>query len=111
DTKPRNGQTVALNLWRNPVTAFESLAIAQQLLQTEPPDLLEGQGAQSIEVAGEKAGEAVSMPWAILKKSPRWILPCAFAQPELIRVALHLDAGKLMLPGNKRAKTLPLAAL
>jgi N-6 DNA Methylase len=111
DTKPRTDLTVALNLWRNPRTAFESLAIAQTLLRTEPPDVVNGQGALEVEVSGYKAGEAISMPWLNLKKMREWILPCAFAQSDLVRVAYGLEQGKLILPGQRRGKTLVLRAL
>jgi len=105
-TSGGNGVTVSVNLWRNPETAFEALAIARSLNQGSPPDLATGQGALRVGVGEDKMGEAVSMPWTDLRDRYAWLLPCAFAQSDLVRVAMSLIAGRVWLPG--RSQTWPV---
>lgn len=93
------GPVVCLNLWRNPRTAVEALNIVYTLMQGEPPDLAAGQGALEVRIGTAKAGEALSLPWLDLRDRPVWILPCAFAQADLVRAAYHLLRGYLYLPG------------
>jgi hypothetical protein len=96
----QNGETVALNLWRNPTTAFDALAVAQALIKNTPPALIDSQGALDVTIGKEKIGEAVRISWPKLKNRSSWLLPCAFAQSDLIRAALHLVDGQLWLPGH-----------
>lgn len=103
--------TVAVNLRRNPTSSFESLAVAQQVLEREPPSIEHGQGALNISVGETEAGQAVSVPWADLAEAPMWMLPCAFAQADLIRVAFHLGRRRLWLPGFGRVGKVPLCEL
>ena len=58
----RRDHVVALNLWRNPSTGFEALAIAHSLTQNEPPKIGSGQGCIEISIGKEKVGEAISFP-------------------------------------------------
>ena len=102
---------VALNLWRNPITSFEALAIAHELQRNTPPDLISGQGAAEICIGDQKIGEAIALPWNELKAQPHWLLPCAFAQADLIRAAYYLAKGKLWLPGRKTTHRVPLCPL
>jgi hypothetical protein len=103
-------QVVAINLWRNPTTTFEALAIHSAV-----PDYVPGvegaQGALQIKIGEEKVGEATSMRWKELRGRYLWILPVAFAQSELIRVAGHLLQEELRLPGKKDLNKLPLCRL
>jgi len=108
DDEPR---VIAINLWRYPPTSFEALAIAFDTLRHSAPDLLDGQGAHEYTVGNEKYGEAIAFPWRLLKQRSDWMLPCAFAQSDLIRAAYHLAAGKLWLPGQKARKKVPLIPL
>ena len=54
--------TIAVNLWRNPTTAFEALAITHEILIDEAPNL-NGQGANELKLGGQKVGEAIAYPW------------------------------------------------
>jgi len=104
-------QVTAVNLWRNPTTPFEALAIARALCQDGAPDLESGQGALDLMLGEQKLGEAVSMPWADLKRQESWLLPCAFAQSDLARVACHLSQGRLWLPGHGTCRHVALSKL
>lgn len=100
-----------VNLWRNPSTTFEALAIAQELLTGNAPDMVRGQGALAVSVGNEKVGEAISVDWDFLKNRESWMLPVAFAQNELTRAAYHLEEGKLWLPGYGHVSQLPIVPL
>ena len=101
---------VGVNLWRNPTTSFEALAIAQTLITQPAPDLL-GQGALELAIGTQKVGEAISISANQLQAQETWLLPCAFAQADLIRAAYHLASGKLWLPAQGVVKSLPLCPL
>ncbi|KPL13092.1 hypothetical protein AMJ85_00355 [candidate division BRC1 bacterium SM23_51] len=106
-----NTNVVAVNLWRNPSTAFDALAIAHALRGNEAPDIVTGQGAQEISIGQEKIAEAVRIPWNDLRSRYSWLLPCAFAQSDLIRAAYHLAEGNLWLPGYGEVGQVPLCPL
>lgn len=106
-----DARVVAVNLWRNPSTSFEALAMARSAMQAQPPDVETGQGAQAIGVGSEKMGEAVSMSWQHLRDSQSWMLPCAFAQSDLIRAAFHLVKGGVWIPGRPSMHSLPVCRL
>jgi len=89
--------TICLNLWRNPSTSFEALSIAQSVTEAQIPDLLSSQGSTDVSIGDAKVGEAVSIPWSDMRKR-MWILPCAFAQSDLTRVAYKMTDGELWLP-------------
>lgn len=103
--------TVILNLWRNPATNFDALAVCQDLKTKTAPDISTGQGALEVSVGKEKFGEAISYPWEELKAWGSWIMPCAFAQSELLRVAYQLIRGQLYLPGYGQRGTVALCPL
>jgi hypothetical protein len=103
--------TVALNLWRNPATSFDSLAVFQDLKTQIPPNIPTGQGALEVFVGNEKFGEAISYPWEDLKVWSSWIMPCAFAQSELLRVAYNLIRGQIYLPGYGQVGEVALCPL
>ena len=102
--------TVCVNLWRNPSNSIESLAIASQLTQVSPPNVLEGQGALELTMGKTKIGEAISIPQSLLTTN-LWHFGCAFAQAELIRTLLHLLEGNLYLPGSGIGGTIPMRLL
>ena len=104
------GKVTCVGLWKNPATSFESLSIAQTLTEKEVPDIKDGQGALEIKIGELKVGEAVSIPWKELRDGS-WILPCAFAQSDLTRVAYHLLKGTVWLPGTGATGNLPLCRL
>jgi hypothetical protein len=89
---------ICVNLWRNPRTVFESLGVADSLVRNPVPGIETSQGALEITVGDTKFGEATSVSWNLLKQR-LWILPCAFAQADLVRAVHHLLEGILYLPG------------
>ena len=99
-----------LNLWHNPRTSFESLNIAKELTHDSSPMLSE-QGALNISAGRNKYGESIAFSWSELKGMFIWMLPCSFAQSDLIRTAYHLMKGKLWFPGIKKQGTLTLCPL
>ncbi len=104
-------RVTAVNLWRNPTTAFEALAVARALEGDGAPDIAAGQGALGIFLGNEKFGEAVALPWDEMKNWDLWMLPFAFAQSDLIRVAYHLRHGTLWLPGYGQVGEMSLCPL
>lgn len=107
--------TVVLNLWRNPDTAFEALAIYHTLKNKPAPPGPQGQGALEFSLdrssGNEKLGEALAFPWQEIRSWPAWMLPCAFAQSDLIRAAYFITKGELWLPGRKGFAPVPLRPL
>lgn len=109
---PANHKTVVINLWRNPTTALEALSLAFSLAKGNPPDLVNGQGALSVMLNDEKAGEMLTYDWKEMQQD--WFLPCSFAQSDLTRTAFHLIKGQLWLPGfglQDKVKLCPLSDL
>jgi hypothetical protein len=103
-----NKSTVIINLWRNPDTAFEALSIYHTLQNQAAPPGVRGQGAMEFPLGKEKLGEALSFPWQEMQQWHEWILPCAFAQSDLVRAAYFLSKGELWLPGMKEKFPVPL---
>lgn len=101
--------TVFVNLWKNPTTVVEALSISHSLGEASPPDIATNQGAHEIMLGDVKFGEAVTMPWADIQ-DVSWMLPCAFAQSNLLRVANYLSKGKLYMPGVFSPHEIPLCA-
>ncbi len=94
---PADHQVVVVNLWRNPTTALEALAVAASLAKGVVPKLASGQGALNIPLDGHKGGEAIAYDWTDMQVD--WFLPTAFAQSDLTRAAHHLLRGDVWLPG------------
>jgi hypothetical protein len=110
ETLKESTNVTCVNLWKNPSTSFESLAIAQLLNENKAPDIEQGQGALNLNLGQIKFGEAVSIPWQELKNNI-WMLPSAFAQSDLIRAAHELLKGKIWLPGSNATGNIPLCPL
>ena len=106
-----SARVVCVNLWRNPTSAFEALAVARALVDADPPDLVEGQGSANVEIGRERMAEVVSVSWGGLREAYSWLLPCAFAQTELTRFAAKLLAGSVSIPGYRDSTALPLRPL
>jgi hypothetical protein len=103
-------RVTCVNLWRNPRTAVEALQIAQEIERGTSPDVETGQGALELRSLGGKAGEGVAVRWATIRES-EWLLPCAFAQSDLVRTAFALRGGALVLPGLPTASSIPICKL
>jgi len=104
-------KVTAVNLWKNPTTSFEALAIANEVAKSRPPDITEGQGAHEIFIGKSKVGEALTINWQQLRPQDIWSIPSAFAQSDLIRVGIHLVSGQMWLPGRGIVSKLRLCAL
>jgi hypothetical protein len=105
-----DGQVVALNLWRNPTTAFEALAIFNAIRSTEPHQTIE-ESSTPIVVGEKKVGEAVAIPWGKVKDRYLWLGPTAFAQPDLVVSATELMDGYLQVPGESAKKRVALTTI
>lgn len=99
-----------VNLWRNPRTVFEALSVAHTLRSSDVPNVATGQGAADVRVGARKVGEAIAIDWGDIREGS-WLLPCAFAQSELVRVAHRLADGELYVPGSNASPPVPLTRL
>lgn len=111
DKNNLDDQIIAVNLWKNPRTSFEAQAIGQMLANNEPPDIASGQGSLRLEIEKENYGEAIALKKSALGEGKEWILPCSFAQSDLIRSVFHLASGVLWLPGQGEVNRVPLCVL
>lgn len=92
---PVNDKTVFVNLWHNPTKALDALFIAEALRKEKdlPDPLVAQRGshpALTLWVGDENFGEAYAMDWDKIRSLPHWLLPCAFAQVELIQTLMRL---------------------
>ena len=94
-----NNQVVILNLRKNPKTSFESLAIADSIIRKDIPNIINDKSSLEITLGSNVIGEVFTIKSDFFKGKSKWILPCAFAQSELIRIAFHLQNGELCFPG------------
>jgi len=74
-------------------------------------DFPQGQGALELFLGKEKTAEILTYSWQGFKQWTSWLLPCAFAQSDLIRAAYHLLQGRLWLPGFGIKGQFPIAPL
>lgn len=105
-----DGHVVALNLWRNPTTAFEALAIFN-VVRAIPTSEIPEDSSASIMVGDNKVGELVAIPWSKLRDRYLWMGPAAFAQPELVLLATELMDGYFSIPGESTRKKVALTTL
>ncbi len=107
-----NVMLTCINLWRNPDTSFDALTVYFGLQNNVlPRPIPEGQGALELSVGKEKIAEILTIRWEECKNWSNWLLPCAFAQSDLVRTAYHLLHGHLWLPGFGVRGQVPLAPL
>ena len=90
--------TVFVNLWRQPRSSVEALAILRELRVKHPADLERTSGTCEIKTDGQKFGEASKVSLE-KNKGLSWALPAAFAQTDLCRMAFNLSKGRIFLPG------------
>ena len=102
-----------LNLWRNPESTAEAIALADSVAHAAPPlvsrDRAIDHGTCEIIVGDVKWGEMLSIPLAETRGHP-W-LGCAFAQTDLVRTNWLLHTGKLSVPGAASAVDIPICPL
>lgn len=100
--------TYYINLWQQPQAYVESLSLSN-LIEGAPAANLDGPGVADLRTDGRKYGE-------IIRARPQeedlpWVLPAAFAQTELARVAYYLHDGVLYVPGEGEIGDIPMADL
>jgi hypothetical protein len=103
-------RVTCVNFSRQPRTAIEALSVAAALTGSPAPDVNSGLGCLRIAIGDKKLGEAISVPWSLLKTTS-WNFPCAFAQSELVRIYYQLLQGNLNLPGRGKVAEIKLAPL
>ncbi|HUT55788.1 MAG TPA: hypothetical protein VM658_20525 [bacterium] len=105
--------TVFINLWRNTRSPADAIAIGREILDCSPAVMGEAgapeHGIESILLGDVKFAEVTAISWKELKNGP-W-LGAAFAQTPLLRAAWLLRQGKLVLPGEAKARKIPMCPL
>jgi hypothetical protein len=91
-----------INLWQNPTSSAQALAIAEVVARGAPAPLeRDGQpfpGITQVTVGSDKYGESIEIPWDQVRSRP-WLGAC-FAQTELVRAVWFIRSGRLFLPGR-----------
>jgi hypothetical protein len=103
-------KTTYVNIWKQPATPVEGLAIAQKVLARPIPPLEMGSSCLEISVGDAKYGEAYTVDWSLVK-GRLWSWPCTFAQIALNRVLYSLLESHLRLPHSSESYALPLVSL
>ncbi len=80
-------------------------------VNSRPPSLESGQGAKLLKVGEQCVGEAISVDWQNLKSLNSWMLPCAFAQSDLLRTAYQLRNKRVWIPGTSTTTDIPMCSL
>jgi len=105
--------TAFVNLWLNPKTSADALAVADAILRSEPAEIGDASkpnlAVTPLFVGERRIGEALSIPTVQLRQVP-WI-GGAFAQTDLVRAAWYLRAGGLWIPGSKQITPLKIVRL
>jgi len=105
-----SASTIFINLWNQPKTSVEALAVVREARRKTPADLSTTTGTCEIRTDGKKFGEMIKLSPNELSKVS-WTLPAAFAQTDLCRIAFYLSQGEIFLPGLGRVGTLRTARL
>lgn len=108
DAESEEEGTFYINLWEQPDAYVESLSLSNLITNSDEADI-DGRGVAELKSDGRKFGE-------ILKARPQeedipWVLPAAFAQTELSRVAYNLYNGSLYVPGQGEIGDIPMTNL
>jgi hypothetical protein len=105
--------TQFVNLWRNPKTSADALALGEQISRgaAAPVGTVKAvlHGVTEIVIGSEKYGEAVEVPWGEVRAGP-WI-GGAFAQTNLVRTAWFLRQGQLYRSGVNQLTSVPIQPL
>lgn len=93
----KSNATTFINLWRQPKSSIEALAVVRAVQRGTPADLTAPTGTCEIRTNGKKFGEMTQLSlWEHDLIS--WVLPVSFAQTDLCRVAYHLSQGEIFQP-------------
>jgi len=103
--------TKFVNLWHNSRFVFDTVGISLYLREVEPPNILTAQAGLPIRLGKEVFGEVLSVPFNWLKEQDTWLIPGAFAQSLLTKVALSLVDGRVSVPGEETIGKIPLIPL
>jgi hypothetical protein len=103
-------QTKFINLWEQPKTSVEALAVAGQVRRKTPGDLSARSGTCEIQTDGKKFGEIVTLP-PQEDHEVSWAIPLSFAQTDLCRVAYYLSQDKIFFPGVGHVGSIKTAEL
>ncbi|MEZ4527656.1 MAG: N-6 DNA methylase, partial [Desulfobacterales bacterium] len=95
DEKP--GETLYVNLWRNPHTIYEALSVAGGVRICSPVSLDSKEITTIIGAGDRKFAEVVSLPPS--QGEEQWI-GVQFAQTWTLRTAVKLEQGQLEIPGR-----------
>jgi hypothetical protein len=101
--------TVFVNLWEQPKSSMEALAIVRAVKREEPA-WLDKTGLCEINVGEKKYGEVAQLSLREHNSVP-WAVPMSFAQTDLCRMAVALSEDKFVLPGSNKShklQTVPL---
>jgi hypothetical protein len=113
DQSVARSPTQFINLWQNPKSSAQALAVADIVARGAAAPLERDgtphQGVSQIMVGAEKFGEMVEIPWGEVRRFP-WLGSC-LAQTELIRTTWFLRQGQLALPGRQNATAIPITPL
>jgi len=106
----KKGNALVINLWKNPQTVFEAIALSNNF-RNFYPNKVEEDRKFDIKIGDNKVGEAFYYPINKLKNNKIWMLPCAFAQDSLIKFADNLLEGNILVPGQSDKLPIPLTPL
>lgn len=113
NTDVANLPTQFINLWKNPSSSAEALAIAETVSRgASAPIERAGRpyhGISQILVGARKYGETLEIPWGEVRAAP-W-LGCCLAQTTLVRAVWFLRRGELVLPGRDDMSLIKVATL
>ena len=111
--KPSDNTVVTfINLWHNPATIGDALAVANAINEIAPATLgtMENvnHGIAPVKIGDKKIGEAVAISLSEIEDA---LSGCCFAQTELVRQSWFLRKGYFVEPGIKKGRKLPITSL
>lgn len=105
-------ETLFVNLWGNPHTSGDALAIATEINSQDSAKLgtatKPNHGVCVVKVGSHKFGEMLAIPCKDVDDA--WE-GCTFAHTDLVRAAWHLRRGTVIVPGAKRGATVNVVKL
>jgi len=100
---------VIVNLWNQPKTSTEALALSSKIKTSQPAEL-KSVGICEIKIEDKKYGELISIP-SDGDLDKYWLVCSAFAQTELIRAAYYLLNGNIIQSNQSKINKIPLIKL
>lgn len=87
-----------VNLWQQPKSNVEALAVFRAIQRGTPASLTAPTGTCELRTNGKKFGELTQISLSKHRKVS-WTLPVSFAQTDLCRAAYRLSRGEIFQPG------------